>query len=257
LSPGAPAGQRILLVLNESELTALVLRILDRGGMKGEVAHTGEHASRSLAGGGYDALFLSVVLPDMMGYEFIERVRALPIGGGLPILLLSTLFHPTRYKRSPTSLYGADDYIEMHHLPDFLVPKLAGIIGGGRGAPVQRPGPRRAPPTREEREESRQIEVLAPEVREDPSEDRPAAARRMARIIVGDIALYNEETIRGRPASQALEALKRDLEDGKRLMAERFPELGNEAEKALTDELFRFLARHAATRAGDGGSHGR
>jgi len=33
-----------------------------------------------------------------------------------------------RYKRTPTNLYGADDYIEKHHIPDILVPKLNKLI---------------------------------------------------------------------------------------------------------------------------------
>ncbi len=246
---------RILLALGEPELIALVLGILHRGGIAGTVAHTGEQAAAILAREEYSALFLSVVLPDMLGYELIDRARSVNGGDRLPILLLSSLYRNTRYKRAPTSLYGADDYIELHHLPEFLLPKLLGFVERGRAVAPARPGTGVPPlPTSAEREEGRRVEQAAPERRVE-GESQQALAQRMARIIVGDIALYNEGLIAGRMPKDALEALRRDLDEGRRLMAERFPGMAEEAQGFLAQEMKRFLGGRLRG-GGKGGEHG-
>ena len=40
------------------------------------------------------------------------------------VVLVASIYNRTGYKRRPTSLYGADDYVEQHHIPDALVGKL-------------------------------------------------------------------------------------------------------------------------------------
>ncbi len=245
-------GPLILIALNESEITASVLRILARGGMNGVVAHTGAQALQLAAQGAGRALFISVVLPDMLGFEVIEKARDLPGGGDLPILLLSSLFHPARYKRAPTSLYGADDYIEMHHLPDFLLPKLNRFLEAGRGGePVRPQGRSGAPVTVEEQEEARRIAEAAPES-QPPADAEEEGVLRMTRIIVADVALYNEETVSGKTVPQALESLERDLSEGRALLLRRFPDLGEEKAAALlASHMTRLLERR------QGGSRGK
>jgi predicted Zn finger-like uncharacterized protein len=253
--PCAPAAvePRILMVMGEPEISALVLSILKRGGMTGVPSQTGAQAAATMGRERFAALFLSVVLPDMLGYELIDCARSCPGGEQMPILLLSSLYRTARYKRAPTSLYGADDYIELHHLPDFLLPKLRGFLERGRVRSPVLPVAGAPPlPTLEEREESRRIEEAAPE-RSGEDSDRQAAAQRMARIIVGDIALYNEEVIAGRMPREAIEALRRDLDEGRRLMAERFPEMSDEAQGFLAREMKRFLtARLRGHEKGEG-----
>ena len=34
------------------------------------------------------------------------------------VVLVASIYNRTGYKRRPTSLYGADDYVEQHHIPD-------------------------------------------------------------------------------------------------------------------------------------------
>ncbi len=53
------------------------------------------------------------------------------------MVLVASVYNRTGYKRRPTSLYGADDYVEQHHIPDALVGKLERLIGAPpRLAPV-------------------------------------------------------------------------------------------------------------------------
>ncbi|HWB73464.1 MAG TPA: hypothetical protein VG755_00885, partial [Nannocystaceae bacterium] len=49
--------------------------------------------------------------------------------GARAVVLVASVYRATSYKRRPTSLYGADDYIEIHHLGDALPTKLRALLG--------------------------------------------------------------------------------------------------------------------------------
>ena len=49
--------------------------------------------------------------------------------GAAFVVLVASVYRPTGYKRRPTRLYGADDYIEIHHLGDALSVKLRRLLG--------------------------------------------------------------------------------------------------------------------------------
>ena len=70
---------------------------------------------------------LDVALPTVHAYEIVEEVkRRAP---ETRIVLVASIYNRTGYKRRPTSLYGADDYVEQHHIPDALLTKLERLIG--------------------------------------------------------------------------------------------------------------------------------
>ena len=73
------------------------------------------------------ALVLDVALPAVHAYEIVEEVkRRAP---DTRVVLVASIYNRTGYKRRPTSLYGADDYVEQHHIPDALLVKLERLIG--------------------------------------------------------------------------------------------------------------------------------
>jgi CheY-like chemotaxis protein len=179
------------------------------------------------------ALVLDVALPTVHAYEVVEEVkRRAP---STRVVLVASIYNRTGYKRRPTSLYGADDYVEQHHIPDSLLVKLERLIG---------PAPHAVelPDAHAETPESRRIRV-AGEERMSPLPQKAATsqapqsapptqqmierAERLARIIVADIALYNGDALdaaehHGHDAE--LEArLRLDLEEGRLLFDLRVP----------------------------------
>ena len=73
------------------------------------------------------ALVLDVALPEVHAYEVVEEAkRRAP---DTRVVLVASIYNRTGYKRRPTSLYGADDYVEQHHIPDALLVKLERLIG--------------------------------------------------------------------------------------------------------------------------------
>ncbi len=235
-------SRTVLVVLDEMELAELIFKILARGNLKGKVAVTGEEALSIMETDPPDAAVISVALPDMMGYEVIDWIKRSDSVRNMPAILMSSLHLGARFKRAPTSLYGADDYIERHHLPDLLVPKLNNFFEkGAEAGPLDAASGISKPLSDEEVDDRREIERL----HEPPAgrEEEPMAEEvcRMARVIAGDILLYNEDTIRGRSAEDAEEALAGDIEEGKVVLASRFPDFKGNTAEILSEEITKVL----------------
>lgn len=159
-----------------------------------------------------DAVLLDVALPSMYGFEVCDAIRKNPAMAAVKVILIASIYDKTRYKRSPQSLYGADDYIEKHHIPDTLIPMIYRLVSGQQ--PVEAPAgvkpaaveEAQAAPQQFSRQEMAAQEVARLELKEDevsatslpapPSAPQlPEAhvkAKRLARIIVSDIVLYNQ-----------------------------------------------------------------
>lgn len=220
------------------------LRVLGEAGFEGVGVAEGESARTLLLAPPHPvALVVDVGLPGILGYELCDEVRrhALPI----KVVFIASVYSRTAYKRRPTSLYGADDYVEQHHVVDQLVPKLARLL---KEAPPPAPrdvhDPFRLTP--EERAEVERIRAagegrLALEAR--GAEEARAQARRLARLLVADVALYNGAAVEaGLSAGELRLRLERDLAAARELFARAVPpDLASAAE--FIDEAFeRFLA---------------
>jgi DNA-binding response OmpR family regulator len=168
------------------------------------------------------ALVVDVALPGALGYELCDEIAAM----GLPtrVILIASVYSKTAYKRRPTSLYGAADYVEQHHIVDQLGPKLGALLEG-YAAPVRRrsmsdTGEQKAAAIRDAGEE--RLAFTYRNRRE--GEDR---ARSLARLLVADMMLYVGDLIadwraRGAPDDMP-EELRADVAEARRLYALRVP----------------------------------
>ena len=154
------------------------------------------------------ALVVDVALSDVMSFQLIDHLRRKEELRGVKVVLVASVFNKVAYKRRPTTLYGADDYVEQHHIPDMLPRKLCRLLGMGE------PGDGTA---HLERCQS----IHDGEVRTDLSGSE--RVRALARSIVADIALYNEAEL-GKCMQQGnLGPLESALAEGRRLLAEMSP----------------------------------
>jgi CheY-like chemotaxis protein len=226
----------VLIAVQEEELAALVKRILHGHGYRAWIASSGVEALDKLRQGSVDLLLINVFLPDMMGFEVLDRAGKERDGEPIPSILLSSIHHGTRYKRAPTSLYGASDYIERHHLPDFLIPKIKRLLEKDIGEQVP-PGHSVMPPLTDDQVlQRRELE----EIENTPRETKDVLDTeilRMCRVIAGDIALYNEDIIRCTEPHKLLETIAEDLREGEELLERRFPEVGENAPQLIRKEI--------------------
>jgi DNA-binding response OmpR family regulator len=200
----------ILVAVEEEELGKLIHRILRNNNFQGQLANSGKDALEAIKEGAPDLLLVSVYLPDMMGYELLDKLTDGQVGSKIPSILLSSVHHAARYKRAPTSLYGADDYLERHHLPDLLIPKIHRLLTSGDDPPRQITPADLPAPTDDQVRIRRDLEIMerTGNISEVP---QMGEIQRMCRVIVGDIALYNEHVIASTSPENLLDAIASDL----------------------------------------------
>ena len=235
-----PEEGKILVVVEEQELGKLILRILSSKGFQGHLATSGEEATGILEEEVLDLLLVSVFLPDMMGYDLLDKVGTGQFGKRLPSILLSAIHHAARYKRAPTSLYGADDYIERHHLPDLLVPKVQRLLSTEENSSPKITPDKLPPPTDDQVLLRRDLETLE-KTGQVPEYPQLGDIQRMCRVIAGDIALYNEDVIATTPPGELLDAIASDLSEGEALLLSKFPEMEDQLSRLLKGEILRLL----------------
>lgn len=77
-----------------------------------------------------DIVIIDVALPRLFGFEICEQIRATEHLQHVKIILVASIYSKTSYKRKPDTLYGADDYIEKHHIHNDLIPKIHSLLTG-------------------------------------------------------------------------------------------------------------------------------
>jgi DNA-binding response OmpR family regulator len=236
----AVKSQTVLIAVNEGDLAEFVKRILQGHGYHVCVVSSGAETLEMLRIESVDLLLINVFLPDMMGFEVLDRIREGKDEKPIPSILLSSVHHATRYKRAPTSLYGANDYLERHHLPDLLVPKIKLLLEKGNEEQVS-VSPNTVPPlTDEQVRQRRELEEIENTSRE-TMDTLDTEIQRMCRVIAGDIALYNEDIIRSTEPHKLLETIAEDLREGEKLLERKFPEVGGNAPHLLRKEIVLLL----------------
>ncbi len=256
-------GNVLVLVANESAEFCQLLRnvIESQTDYRVEEAYDGETAWKRIVELTPKVIVSDVALPGLYGYEIASRVRGEEKVKESKIVLVASIYDKTRYKRSPSQLYGADDYVEKHHIPDELVPKINRLLWGMENE--RRSDPARLPPpvavesvpkpevNAAQEKVLRSTEAPVPEV---PPSDGEAhdRAKRLARIIVADIALYNQEVLEEGARGGDLEALlEREISEARELYAQRVPAGIREGSRYLEEELSRLFSA-AVQRAGGG-----
>jgi predicted Zn finger-like uncharacterized protein len=237
--PAPPRG-RVLVATDGQDFQSLVAEVLGGAGYELQEARSGDEAWEAFGSWRPHVVLLDVALPGVPAFELCDRVRALPAASGTGLILIASVFQQTRYKRAPTSLYGADDYIEKHHIRDWLPDKVARLLPPGLAAPLPPPPPppasrttdAPAPPPRQhgligerERETLIREELYGPGAEDRRGMERLREnLRRYARIIVSDIALYNQELVeQGIREGTFSQLLKKEIEEGRRLYLTRVP----------------------------------
>lgn len=241
------AGKPLVVIGHDSaDVTEMASELLTEAGFEVIIASDGIQALLQIEQRRPRVAILDVGLPKMFGFEIVEVVRRDPALAGVKLMLIAAIYDKTRYKRNPQSLYGADDYIEKHMIPENLVAQVNALAGGenapseatatasvtatatsapsaapAAAAPAKAPvpAPKPAPAPAAAATSGLDESTLTPQEKEDHEK-----AKRLARIIASDIALYNADAlVEGVKSGNPLQALERDIEEGRKLFVERVP----------------------------------
>jgi len=224
-----------ILVAHESETCCLrIRRILEANNFEVITASDGIKAMSKLKELHPQLVLIDVALPEVFGFEFCDLVRRDERLRDIKIILVASVYDKTRFRREPESLYGADDYIEMHLIPRILVPKVNKLL-----APAERvPEPPEEARARDE--EAVRPRREKPEIEETEEHEK---AKRLARIIVSDIVLYNQDLIeKGIREGSFYQLLERDIEEGRGYYLVRVPPEIREGTDYLSYYLDEFIS---------------
>ncbi|MDX1649942.1 MAG: hypothetical protein R3263_08825, partial [Myxococcota bacterium] len=253
----------VLVAMPDAELAKRTGEMLAARGLRVVLVGDGVEAMLQIQRQLPAAVLLSAQLPRMYGFQVCEIVKRNESLKHIRVVLAGAIHHQGRYRRPPGELYGADAYLEEPDLPDALPPLLEriGIALGNApapppvappaepppGAPAAAPEPApeavpapEAPAAAEPAASPPPGAAAAPEPRGDGLDDERAKAERLARIIVSDIVLYNEEKFaQAIRDGRVAEAMEGDLAEGRGLFRDRIDERVRAEKDFLQEELLR------------------
>jgi CheY-like chemotaxis protein len=231
---------------------------------------------------------IDAALPRMFGFQICELVKRNESLRHIQVVLVGAIHNGNRYRREPEEIYGADAYIERPDLPTGLRAILQGFGMFAESTPMSSPSisqpdpqpapmseavpqapappaiaetPKRvepippAPPEPLERVEPipstpppRQTESPAPTSGDEPPGAEVATAERLARIIVSDIILYNQEKFEAAlQTGDVVGAMAAELAEGRSLFVTRIDPSLREQRDFLAEELRRVADSRAKT----------
>ncbi|MEW6446350.1 MAG: response regulator transcription factor [Pseudomonadota bacterium] len=118
---------KILLVDDDIELSALLRDYLDREGYAVSMVRNGEDGVREALEGGYGLVVLDVMMPGMGGIEALRSIRAV---SRVPVLMLTA--RGDDVDRIVGLELGADDYLPKPCNPRELVARIRAILRRAR-----------------------------------------------------------------------------------------------------------------------------
>jgi len=214
------------------------------------------------------AAVLEVVLPRIFGYEVCELAKKRETLRDIKIILITSTYDTTRFRRAPEELYGADDYIDFPFEVTDLIKKLENLTGlkllpppkpdempgkpppfapkpspPPKGTTPPSPKPSAVPPPPEPRPVQ---PPPKPPLEEYPIEERAdiEKAKRLARVIISEIELYNKQLVeRGIREGNFYELLEKELEEGRKLYEERVPQYIREKYNFLEETIQQFIEK--------------
>jgi CheY-like chemotaxis protein len=190
---------------------------------------------------------IDAALPKMFGFQVCEMVKRNESLRSIQVVLVGAIHHADRYRRPPSDIYGADEYLEQPDVPNGLGPILArlGLIDGDPAAqavpdsiPPPPPEPVAVAPSPER--------VSPPAAANDSESLEFAKAERLARIIVSDIVLYHPDKFEAAvQAGNVAQALEPDLAEGRALFDQRVEASVRDKRDFLIEELERVAAERS------------
>jgi DNA-binding response OmpR family regulator len=123
-------AERLLIIDDDSRLSAMLSDYLTAAGFAVDCRATAREGLAAIDRGGFDAIVLDVMLPDIDGFEVCRQIRA---RRATPILMLTA--KGDELDRIVGLEIGADDYLPKPFSPRELQARLRAILRRGRRRP--------------------------------------------------------------------------------------------------------------------------
>jgi DNA-binding response OmpR family regulator len=122
MNPGGTKPQ-LLVVDDDEDIRALLRLLLERAGYEVDDQADGRAALRAFHKGNHDLVLLDVTMPDLDGWELLERIRDL---SDVPVLMLTARDSESDRVRGLRG--GADDYVTKPFDREELVARVEALL---------------------------------------------------------------------------------------------------------------------------------
>ena len=122
------SNKRILLIEDDQFLLNLIGPKIEREGFMLTIAKNGQEGLVEVTRSMPDLVLLDIILPDLNGFEILEKIKADQSLASIPVVILSNLSQPENIKRGQE--LGAIDYlVKVQHTPQDIVDKIKNLLG--------------------------------------------------------------------------------------------------------------------------------
>lgn len=122
---------RVMLIDDDITSRLLLSAALEQAGIATIEADNGQQALDLIADSGFpDMLVLDVMMPVMDGFEACTRIRALPEGAHIPILMMTGLDDEDSINRAYEA--GASDFVSKPLTPQLLIHRIRYMVRAGQ-----------------------------------------------------------------------------------------------------------------------------
>jgi CheY-like chemotaxis protein len=223
---------QILIAHERPALGQAIRRVLEAQGLQVAVVSDSAAAATALRERNFAGLVLDVALPGSVPcFELIQLAKTGVTPPVRAVVLVASVFRRTSYKRRPNQLYGADDYVEIHHLGDQLPGKLWRLLGSD--------------PSGMGMIEAEAVLSTFQEEGDQRLFEQRGRAERLSELIVADMILYAGDTLMAATSSaEARQMLAKELDAARQLYRQINPiplAPGVDPIGAAFDELIRMF----------------
>ena len=234
-----PVVARALVVEVDADLAKALCSLLRRWGIEGEVISDGARALLEIHRRRPDLALLGARLPGMSAPAIAEVLRRNADLQEVPLVRFLC-----DEERATEPEFDADHTLDPGDLPEALAPVLEQIGVGQKPVAGAAARPPSAPASEPPAASAPAAAPRAPAIPAAPASGSDApnikAAERLARIVISDIILYNEEKFaEAASAGNAPEALTAELEEARAMFNERVSEDLRSQRDFLIEELQR------------------
>ena len=125
------AGEKILIVDDQPEITDLIKFILKKQNYESVIAFNGLEGLNKARSEMPDLILLDITMPDMNGYEVCEKLKLDPATAQIPIIMLTARDMGEDFEKAMEK--KADWYITKPFDPKHLLKRIAYLLQRSKG----------------------------------------------------------------------------------------------------------------------------
>ncbi len=129
----------ILVIEDDSAVAGLLDDVLTAEGFTVIVEPDGEWGLRTFEERRPDLVMLDVLLPKLQGFEVVAKLRAVPGGAHVPVIVMSGVFRSATYREKMVNRHKVRAYFDKPLNIDALLDTLHDVFSSGYPTPKRRP----------------------------------------------------------------------------------------------------------------------